>query len=162
MHKMKICSLSRRLPSYACKFLELCLMMTADHGPAVSGALPLLLLLAAIRRQNRISFHCQANLPHLRFVHLAPATWLFCNLWPGLHIVSQVLTTRSYAPGPGKTWYPASRPDSWRLWVSDHHHRRTALELWLGRRSGLCRGKCGERLCTLNAEMCFFCESKIS
>jgi len=28
----------RRLPSYACKFLEMCLMITADHGPAVSGA----------------------------------------------------------------------------------------------------------------------------
>ena len=27
-----------RLPSYACKFLEMCLMVTADHGPAVSGA----------------------------------------------------------------------------------------------------------------------------
>ncbi|XP_013388694.1 ATP-citrate synthase isoform X2 [Lingula anatina] len=28
----------RRLPKYACKFLEMCLMVTADHGPAVSGA----------------------------------------------------------------------------------------------------------------------------
>lgn len=28
----------RRLPAYACKFLEMCLMVTADHGPAVSGA----------------------------------------------------------------------------------------------------------------------------
>nr|AYV89154.1 ATP-citrate synthase [Tetranychus truncatus] len=28
----------RRLPSYACKFFEMCLMVTADHGPAVSGA----------------------------------------------------------------------------------------------------------------------------
>lgn len=28
----------RRLPAYACKYLELCLMVTADHGPAVSGA----------------------------------------------------------------------------------------------------------------------------
>lgn len=28
----------RRLPSYACKFFEMCLMITADHGPAVSGA----------------------------------------------------------------------------------------------------------------------------
>ncbi len=27
-----------RLPSYACRFLEMCLMVTADHGPAVSGA----------------------------------------------------------------------------------------------------------------------------
>ena len=27
-----------RLPSYASKFLEMCLMVTADHGPAVSGA----------------------------------------------------------------------------------------------------------------------------
>ena len=27
-----------RLPEYACKFLEMCLMVTADHGPAVSGA----------------------------------------------------------------------------------------------------------------------------
>ena len=27
-----------RLPEYACKFLEICLMVTADHGPAVSGA----------------------------------------------------------------------------------------------------------------------------
>ncbi|XP_046860736.1 ATP-citrate synthase-like [Xenia sp. Carnegie-2017] len=23
----------RRLPAYACKFLEMCLMITADHGP---------------------------------------------------------------------------------------------------------------------------------
>ncbi|CAH7669494.1 ATP-citrate synthase [Phakopsora pachyrhizi] len=29
----------RRLPSYACKFLEMCLQLTADHGPAVSGAM---------------------------------------------------------------------------------------------------------------------------
>ncbi|BFZ60076.1 ATP citrate lyase subunit 1 [Saitoella coloradoensis] len=29
----------RRLPSYATKFLEMVLMLTADHGPAVSGAL---------------------------------------------------------------------------------------------------------------------------
>merc|ERR1719291_606963 len=28
----------RNLPDYFCKFLELCLMVTADHGPAVSGA----------------------------------------------------------------------------------------------------------------------------
>jgi len=28
----------RRLPNYACKFIEMCLMVTADHGPAVSGA----------------------------------------------------------------------------------------------------------------------------
>jgi len=28
----------RRLPPYACKFIEMCLMVTADHGPAVSGA----------------------------------------------------------------------------------------------------------------------------
>lgn len=26
------------LPTYACKFFEMCLMVTADHGPAVSGA----------------------------------------------------------------------------------------------------------------------------
>ncbi|KAG0319516.1 citrate synthase [Dissophora globulifera] len=28
----------RRLPVYACKFIEMVLMLTADHGPAVSGA----------------------------------------------------------------------------------------------------------------------------
>ncbi|CAD6187293.1 unnamed protein product [Caenorhabditis auriculariae] len=28
----------KRLPSYANKFIEVCLMITADHGPAVSGA----------------------------------------------------------------------------------------------------------------------------
>uniref|UniRef100_A0A8C4RAF2 ATP citrate synthase n=1 Tax=Eptatretus burgeri TaxID=7764 RepID=A0A8C4RAF2_EPTBU len=28
----------RRLPKYASKYLEMCLMVTADHGPAVSGA----------------------------------------------------------------------------------------------------------------------------
>jgi len=28
----------RRLPSYATKFIEMVLMVTADHGPAVSGA----------------------------------------------------------------------------------------------------------------------------
>lgn len=28
----------RRLPPYACKFIEMVLMVTADHGPAVSGA----------------------------------------------------------------------------------------------------------------------------
>ena len=28
----------RRLPKYACEFMEMCLMVTADHGPAVSGA----------------------------------------------------------------------------------------------------------------------------
>ncbi|MEQ2197721.1 hypothetical protein XENOCAPTIV_002391, partial [Xenoophorus captivus] len=26
------------LPRYACQFIEMCLMVTADHGPAVSGA----------------------------------------------------------------------------------------------------------------------------
>lgn len=30
--------LCRRLPRYACQFIEMCLMVTADHGPAVSGA----------------------------------------------------------------------------------------------------------------------------
>jgi ATP citrate (pro-S)-lyase len=29
----------RRLPAYAAKFLEMVLMLTADHGPAVSGAM---------------------------------------------------------------------------------------------------------------------------
>ena len=29
---------SSRLPLYAAKFIEMCLMVTADHGPAVSGA----------------------------------------------------------------------------------------------------------------------------
>ena len=28
----------RRLPDYACHFIEMVLMLTADHGPAVSGA----------------------------------------------------------------------------------------------------------------------------
>ena len=28
----------RRLPTYACRFIEMVLMLTADHGPAVSGA----------------------------------------------------------------------------------------------------------------------------
>merc|ERR550539_897969 len=28
----------RELPEYFCKFMELCLIVTADHGPAVSGA----------------------------------------------------------------------------------------------------------------------------
>ena len=28
----------RELPDYFCKFMELCLIVTADHGPAVSGA----------------------------------------------------------------------------------------------------------------------------
>ncbi|KAM9174757.1 ATP-citrate synthase isoform 1-T1 [Mergus octosetaceus] len=28
----------KRLPRYACQFIEMCLMVTADHGPAVSGA----------------------------------------------------------------------------------------------------------------------------
>lgn len=28
----------RRLPDYGCKFIEMVLMLTADHGPAVSGA----------------------------------------------------------------------------------------------------------------------------
>jgi hypothetical protein len=28
----------RKLPPYACKYIEMCLMMTADHGPAVCGA----------------------------------------------------------------------------------------------------------------------------
>nr|AKM12497.1 ATP citrate lyase [Phaffia rhodozyma]AKM12498.1 ATP citrate lyase [Phaffia rhodozyma]AKM12499.1 ATP citrate lyase [Phaffia rhodozyma] len=29
----------RRLPDYACKFIEMVLQLTADHGPAVSGAM---------------------------------------------------------------------------------------------------------------------------
>lgn len=29
----------RRLPLYATKFIEMVLMLTADHGPAVSGAM---------------------------------------------------------------------------------------------------------------------------
>lgn len=28
----------RRLPDYACRFIDMVLMVTADHGPAVSGA----------------------------------------------------------------------------------------------------------------------------
>ncbi|XP_047214791.1 ATP-citrate synthase-like [Girardinichthys multiradiatus] len=28
----------RKLPKYACQFIEMCLMVTADHGPDVSGA----------------------------------------------------------------------------------------------------------------------------
>ncbi len=28
----------KRLPRYAARYLEMCLMVTADHGPAVSGA----------------------------------------------------------------------------------------------------------------------------
>lgn len=32
------CLWSARLPKYACQFIEMCLMVTADHGPAVSGA----------------------------------------------------------------------------------------------------------------------------
>lgn len=28
----------KRLPSYVNKFIEICLILTADHGPAVSGA----------------------------------------------------------------------------------------------------------------------------
>merc|ERR1711972_832996 len=28
----------KRLPEYASKFIEMCLIVTADHGPAVSGA----------------------------------------------------------------------------------------------------------------------------
>ncbi|XP_065053736.1 ATP-citrate synthase-like [Rhopilema esculentum] len=28
----------RKLPHYACEFIEMCIMLTADHGPAVSGA----------------------------------------------------------------------------------------------------------------------------
>jgi ATP citrate (pro-S)-lyase len=30
--------LKKRLPDYANRFIEICLMLTADHGPAVSGA----------------------------------------------------------------------------------------------------------------------------
>ena len=30
--------MQKRLPAYANKFIEICLMLTADHGPAVSGA----------------------------------------------------------------------------------------------------------------------------
>ena len=32
------CLCIHRLPRYATKFIEMCLMVTADHGPAVSGA----------------------------------------------------------------------------------------------------------------------------
>lgn len=28
----------KRLPNYVNKFIEICLVLTADHGPAVSGA----------------------------------------------------------------------------------------------------------------------------
>ncbi|KAI1724572.1 coA-ligase domain-containing protein [Ditylenchus destructor] len=31
-------NVGKRLPDYANKFIEICLMLTADHGPAVSGA----------------------------------------------------------------------------------------------------------------------------
>lgn len=34
-HSVFLCP---RLPRYACHFIEMCLMVTADHGPAVSGA----------------------------------------------------------------------------------------------------------------------------
>jgi hypothetical protein len=29
----------RQLPKYATRFIEMCVMLCADHGPAVSGAL---------------------------------------------------------------------------------------------------------------------------
>lgn len=35
---MSLLWFQRPLPPYACKFIEMCLMVTADHGPAVSGA----------------------------------------------------------------------------------------------------------------------------
>lgn len=34
---LPLCTPSR-LPKYSCQFIEMCLMVTADHGPAVSGA----------------------------------------------------------------------------------------------------------------------------
>jgi ATP citrate (pro-S)-lyase len=30
----------RQLPKYATRFIEMCVMLCADHGPCVSGALP--------------------------------------------------------------------------------------------------------------------------
>ncbi|EIM23517.1 ATP-citrate synthase [Wallemia mellicola CBS 633.66] len=36
---MSLLWFKRRLPDYACKFLEIALQLTADHGPAVSGAM---------------------------------------------------------------------------------------------------------------------------
>lgn len=35
---MSLLWFKRRLPTWACKFIEMVLMLTADHGPAVSGA----------------------------------------------------------------------------------------------------------------------------
>merc|ERR1711988_1645234 len=39
----------RRLPSYCAKFIEMVLMVTADHGPAVLGLIILLLLLVQVK-----------------------------------------------------------------------------------------------------------------
>lgn len=35
---LSLYSPASRLPKYSCQFIEMCLMVTADHGPAVSGA----------------------------------------------------------------------------------------------------------------------------
>lgn len=44
----------RRLPDYACRFIEMVLMMTADHGPAVSGVSKNEILLGRRRTTSRM------------------------------------------------------------------------------------------------------------
>merc|ERR1719325_589584 len=50
----------RELPEYFCKFLELCLIVTADHGPAVSGAHNT--IVAARARKDLVSALCSGLL----------------------------------------------------------------------------------------------------
>lgn len=56
----------RRLPNYASKFIEMVLMLTADHGPAVSGAHNSELILL-----NYLTF-----------------SYCYCSSWKGLDILS--------------------------------------------------------------------------
>lgn len=85
-----------RLPRYACQFIEMCLMVTADHGPAVSGAhntivcaragkdlvssltSGLLTIVCHAQHTHTTLFHCAA-LPHAAFVGVVIGGASFCN-----------------------------------------------------------------------------------
>lgn len=66
-----------RLPRYACQFIEMCLMVTADHGPAVSGAHNT--IVCARAGKDLISSLTSGLLTIVSLVHLMPLLLFLCS-----------------------------------------------------------------------------------
>ncbi len=72
------CRFKRQLPKYATRFIEMCVMLCADHGPAVSGARPA--SLTALRAGTEVAAptacveHCLHLSPYLS-LQPSPQLW---------------------------------------------------------------------------------------